>query len=185
MLRSKGFQAPRCGNVCEPCLYSRRPMSTACPCGSGAPEAACCGPIIAGAAAPTAVALMRSRYTAYVRGAIDHVIETHAVETRAKVDRDAAARWSRDSQWLGLEILATSAGGPTDGEGFVEFIARGATRGTPFAQRERSRFRRVDGRWYYVDGVVVQEPLRRPAPPSRNDACPCGSGRKYKRCHGA
>jgi SEC-C motif-containing protein len=128
---------------------------------------------------------MRSRYTAYVRGAIDHVIETHAAETRAKVDRDAAARWSRDTQWLGLEILASSAGGPTDDEGVVEFIARGATRGTPFAQRERSRFRRVDGRWYYVDGVHVQEPLRRPAPPNRNDACPCGSGRKYKRCHGA
>jgi len=121
---------------------------------------------------------MRSRYTAYVRGAIDHVIETHAAETRAKVDRDASARWSRDTQWLGLEILASSAGGPTDDEGVVEFIARGATRGTPFAQRERSRFRRVDGRWYYVDGVHVQEPLRRPAPPNRNDACPCGSGRK-------
>jgi len=156
-----------------------------CPCGSGVAEAACCGPILAGAAAPTAVALMRSRYTAYVRGAIDHVIETHAAETRGDVDRDAALRWSRDTQWLGLEIVATTAGGLTDDAGTVEFIARGVTRGTPFAQRERSRFRRTSGRWFYVDGASVSEPARRAATPGRNDPCPCGSGAKYKRCHGA
>jgi SEC-C motif-containing protein len=113
------------------------------------------------------------------------VIETHAAQTRAQVDRDAATRWSHDTQWLGLEILATTAGEPTDDEGTVEFIARGITRGAPFAQRERSRFRRVDGRWYYVDGTAVQEPIRRTAVPGRNDPCPCGSGMKYKRCHGA
>jgi len=141
--------------------------------------------IIAGALAPTALALMRSRYTAYVRGAIDHLIATHAAETRAEADRDAMTRWSRDTQWLGLEIVASSAGQATDDDGIVEFIARGATRGTPFAQHERSRFRRVEGHWYYVDGVVVKEPVRRSAPPGRNDPCPCGSGMKYKRCHGA
>jgi SEC-C motif-containing protein len=157
----------------------------ACPCGSGDTEAACCGPILAGAPARTALALMRSRYTAYVRGAIDHVIATHLAQTRAGVDREAAARWSRDTRWLGLEIVATTAGGPADDDGTVEFIARGVTRGAPFAQHERSRFRRDDGRWYYVDGVAVQAPVRRPATPGRNDPCPCGSGMKYKRCHGA
>jgi SEC-C motif-containing protein len=156
-----------------------------CPCGSGAAEAACCGPILAGAPAPTALALMRSRYTAYVRGAIDHIVDTHAAETRGDLDRDAAARWSRDTQWLGLEIVATQAGGPDDDAGTVEFIARGVTRGAAFAQRERSRFQRVDGRWYYVDGVAASEPIQRAALPGRNDPCPCGSGKKYKRCHGA
>ena len=157
----------------------------ACPCGSGAAEAACCAPILAGAPAPTAVALMRSRYTAYVRGAIDHVIATHAAETRDQIDRAAAERWSRDTRWLGLEIVATEAGGPGDELGSVEFIARGATGGTPFAQHERSRFRRTDGRWYYVDGAMVSRPVRRAATPGRNEPCPCGSGMKYKRCHGA
>ena len=38
--------------------------------------------------------------------------------------------------------------------GVVEFIARGVTHGKPFAQRERSRFRRVDGQWFYVDGKI-------------------------------
>jgi SEC-C motif-containing protein len=159
-------------------------MST-CPCGSGAPEAACCGPILGGVPAPTALALMRSRYTAYVRGAIDHVVETHDPVLRAGLDRDAIVRWSRDTRWLGLEIVATERGGERDDEGFVEFIARGVTGSAPFAQHERSRFRRLEGRWYYCDGTLVRAPVRATATPGRNDLCPCGSGKKYKRCHGA
>ena len=157
----------------------------ACPCGSGQLEPACCAPIVAGRAAPTALALMRSRYTAYVRGAIDHVVATHDVTTRAAFDVEAATRWSKETTWLGLEIVGTELGAEGDDTGVVEFIARGVTRGAPFAQRERSRFRRVDGRWSYVDGVIVREPVRRAATAGRNDPCPCGSGLKFKRCHGA
>lgn len=109
---------------------------------------------IDGVPAPTALALMRSRYTAFVRGAIDYLMETHDESTRADVDRKSLAGWSGETLWLGLEIVATEKGGENDETGFVEFIARGATKGQPFAQRERSRFRRVDGRWYYVDGKV-------------------------------
>jgi SEC-C motif-containing protein len=54
----------------------------------------------------------------------------------------------------------------------------------PFAHRECSRFRRHDGRWYYVAGTHVREPVRVTAEIGRNDPCPCGSGMKYKRCHG-
>ena len=158
-------------------------MST-CVCGSGAPAAACCDPVLDGAPPPTALALMRSRYAAYVRGAIDHVVATHDPATRSAVDREAITRWSRDTAWLGLEIVATERGGELDDDGVVEFIARGATRGAPFAQHERSRFRRIAGRWYYVDGKVIREPVRAAAAPGRNDPCPCGSGVKYKRCHG-
>ncbi len=160
-------------------------MIGACPCGSGLAEAACCGPILDGVPAPTALALMRSRYTAYVRGAIDYLVATHDASTRDTVDRAAVARWSRDTQWQGLEIIASERGGEDDDTGIVEFVARGVTRGAPFAQRERSRFRRVDGAWYYVDGKVGAEPVTRAPAPGRNDPCPCGSGMKYKRCHGA
>ena len=154
----------------------------ACPCGSGSREAVCCAPFHAGAPAPTALALMRSRYTAYVRGVIDYVVATHAAATRAQVDVTAATAWSRDTTWQGLEIVATERGSTTDETGIVEFIARGITRGTPFAQHERSRFERVEGRWYYVDGVAAR--ARSAATPGRNEPCPCGSGTKYKRCHG-
>jgi SEC-C motif-containing protein len=119
---------------------------------------------------------MRSRYTAYVRGAIDYLVETQDVSTRASIDVAAVRTWSRETRWQGLEIVASEERGD---EAFVEFVARGVTRGQAFAQRERSRFRRSDGRWYYVDGVVELPKA------GRNDPCPCGSGMKYKRCHGA
>ena len=118
------------------------------------------GPIVlhaqyqAGAAAPTALALMRSRYTAYVRGAIDYLVATHDASTRDTVDVKAVTKWSRQTRWLGLEIVGTERGGAEDDEGVVEFLARGSTLGRPFAQRERSRFRRLEGRWYYIDGDV-------------------------------
>ena len=127
---------------------------------------------------------MRSRYAAFVRGEIDYLIGTHAEETRAQADREALARWARETRWEGLEILATERGGATDDDGIVEFIARGTTRGAAFAQRERSRFRRDGGRWYYLDGKAGGEPARRTATAGRNDPCPCGSGMKYKRCCG-
>lgn len=126
-----------------------------CPCGASDVEAACCGLYLEGSLpAPTALALMRSRYTAFVRGAIDYLIETHDASTRNAADRAAITTWSRDTSWLGLEIVATERGGETDDDGIVEFIARGVTNGAPFMQRERSRFRRIDGRWYYLDGNV-------------------------------
>jgi SEC-C motif domain protein len=161
-----------------------RPMADPCPCGSGSVEAACCGPILDGIPAPTALALMRSRYTAYVRGAVDHVVNTHDPETRQGLDPKAVARRSHDTEWLGLEILATEAGEADDSTGVVEFIARGVTRKIPFVQRERSRFRRIDGLWMYVDGKLVNDPVRRVPSVGRNEPCPCGSGMKYKRCHG-
>jgi SEC-C motif domain protein len=140
--------------VCTWISYRRPVPSEPCPCGSGEPFAACCEVLHDGLAAPTALALMRSRYTAFVRGNIDYLMQTHAASTRAGVDRAALASWSRDTLWMGLEIVATERGGEQDDDGIVEFIARGVTRGSPFAQRERSRFSRADGRWYYVDGVV-------------------------------
>ena len=125
-----------------------------CPCGSGEPAAACCALYHDGVPAPTALALMRSRYTAFVRGEIDYLMDTHDPATRAGVDKKALAAWSRDTLWMGLEIVATEAGGEADDTGVVEFIARGVTKGQPFTQRERSRFRKVDGRWVYTDGAV-------------------------------
>ena len=85
-------------------------MTGPCPCGNGESLAACCGPILDGAPAPTAEALMRSRYTAYTTGNVEHVVVTHDPATRDKVDRDGIAAWSSQSKWLGLEVLATEGG---------------------------------------------------------------------------
>lgn len=126
-----------------------------CPCGSGRSGGDCCDPILAGTPAPTALALMRSRYTAYTRGAVDYLIATQAPERVEPNARAEIEKFTRATLWYGLEIVATEAGGAGDQTGIVEFVASGMTRGQNFRQRERSRFRRDDrGHWLYVDGVL-------------------------------
>lgn len=162
--------------------------TTACPCGKGATLETCCGPIVRGeVAAPTAEALMRSRYTAYVLGEIDHVIRsTHPRHTK-DLDREATEKWSRESEWLGLDVKSVEAGGEGDEKGTVEFVARYAVGGQPLSHHERGQFARLDGTWFYVDGDIVKPaPVVRAEPKvGRNDPCSCGSGKKFKRCHGA
>lgn len=161
-------------------------MTKPCPCGSGKEYASCCEPVISGAqAAPTAEALMRSRYAAYVEKEIGWLGESLAPESRKDHDEKAVREWSEKAEWLGLEIGEVEGGGENDAEGMVEFAATYALDGHTLTHRERSRFRRVDGAWRYVDGEMVSPPNVRKGPKvGRNDPCPCGSGKKYKKCCG-
>ena len=154
-----------------------------CPCQSGQRFEACCGPILAGTPAPTALALMRSRYTAYARGDAAHLARTLAPEHRAGFDAADVRAGTRETQWLGLEILDIKDGGIEDSTGTVEFVARFQRQGQTRALHERSRFRRdeSDGRWVYVDGDMNVESVKKPG---RNAPCPCGSGKKFKQCCG-
>jgi SEC-C motif-containing protein len=159
-----------------------------CPCGTDLAFEACCGPLISGERqAPTAEALMRSRYSAYARKNTQYVVDSHDPETRADLDAEATRGWAERTEWLKLEVLATRAGGETDDTGEVEFVARFRDeRDREHSHHERSTFIRRDGRWYYQDGVTPQKtPVTRAMPKvGRNDACPCGSGKKYKKCCG-
>ena len=123
-------------------------MSAAdCPCGSRLAFAACCGLLHAGADAPTAEALMRSRFAAFAVGDVAYLLRSWHPSTRpTDLDLDADVVWRR------LQIVDTVDGGPDDTEGVVEF--RASFRGDEGAgvMHERSRFSRVDGRWVYVDG---------------------------------
>src|SRR5258706_4716924 len=94
-----------------------------CLCGSGKAYGACCGPIIAGEPAMTAEALMRSRYTAYARGDIDHVFGSHDPATRGEIDREETEKWSKENRWTGLDVLHTEKGSEQDDTGVVEFVA--------------------------------------------------------------
>ena len=159
-----------------------------CPCSSDKPFDQCCGPYISGAAAPpTAEALMRSRYTAYTRHDIDYIARTLAPESRLAFDAQAAKTWATQARWLKLQILATDKGREADCEGVVEFVAAYEQGGARIDHRERSRFRKSEeGVWYFVDGAAASDraPVRA-AKVGRNDSCPCGSGKKYKKCCGA
>lgn len=97
---------------------------------------------------------MRSRYTAYVKGAVDYLIATTAAESRASIDRAALVAHCRTLRGVSLEILETVAGGPIDERGVVAFAATLRAGGRKFVQRERSRFVVEDGRWVYVDGEL-------------------------------
>jgi SEC-C motif-containing protein len=153
------------------------------------PYDACCRPYVeSGRPAPSPEALMRSRYTAYVLGKIDYLYDTLAPEARHDFDRKSVTHWSTQSQWLGLEILSTEEGAPGDERGFVEFAADFILDGKRTTHRERSLFRfdGDDGRWYFVEEANRKNaPIVKGAQPGRNDPCPCGSGKKYKKCCGA
>ncbi|MFH9712221.1 YchJ family protein [Streptomyces luteogriseus] len=118
--------------------------SRSCPCGLPQAYAACCGRFHAGAAAaPTAEALMRSRYCAFVKGDVAYLLRTWHPRTRpGRLEPDPGMRWT------GLEILGTSDGSAFHATGTVEF--RASYRGGSL--HELSRFERVDGAWVYVDG---------------------------------
>lgn len=159
---------------------------TTCPCGSGQSYDTCCGPIIEGAPAQTAEALMRSRYTAYVRGAIDHIAATNAVSAADAFDPEQARQMSEELDWQGLEVVSVQDGGPDDSEGVVEFRLRFSRLGQDMMHHEASRFVREDGRWKFESGEMnpKQAPVRVDKV-GRNDPCPCGSGKKFKKCCGA
>ncbi|TWI13401.1 YchJ family protein [Aerolutibacter ruishenii] len=124
--------------------------AASCPCGSARAYADCCGPLHAGIAqAATAEALMRSRYSAFVRADADYLLASWHPSTRpASVDMDDAAA----TRWLGLEVRQHT---PLDADhATVEFIARCKVGGAPAVRlHELSRFVREDGRWYYMDGI--------------------------------
>ncbi len=151
-------------------------MQQPCPCSPERHYPACCQPLHQGAAAPTAEALMRSRYSAYVLGLIDYLTATTLPAQQALLDREAMRSWSRNSRWMGLEVESIAAGQASDERGEVTFVASWIDPdGSRHRHRERSSFRKVTGRWYFIDPSA---PLRS----GRNQPCPCGSGRKFKHC---
>lgn len=157
--------------------------AASCPCGSGKMLAACCGPVLQGAPAATPEALMRSRYSAYVLGNLDHIERTNGAEVRDDFNRAEAERTVQEVVWQGLDVMASSEDGDI---GTVEFYVRFSRDGQDLAQHELSDFRREDGHWLYVGGKVgPKPPPRRVVKIGRNDPCPCGSGKKYKKCCGA
>jgi SEC-C motif-containing protein len=159
----------------------------ACPCGSDRAYADCCEPCILGARpAATAEQLMRSRYTAYVKHEIPYLVATSHPDHRDDQDEAGIREWSEGSEWHGLEILGVEQGGPDDDEGAVEFAAEYSHDGDRTRHHERATFAKRDGAWYLVKGerVKLKPFVREEAKTGRNDPCPCGSGKKFKKCCG-
>jgi SEC-C motif-containing protein len=171
-----------------------------CPCGSDKIYDRCCGPFLSSEQSPpTAEALMRARYTAYTLENLDFIERTWAPESLKDFDLSAAKKWAEQSTWLGLQILSIDKGRAEDKTGAVEFVASFRQAGETIEHHEVSHFRKMEnGEWRFVSGdtrirkgdsgqrAEKQQTIVRDAPKvGRNDACPCGSGKKYKKCCGA
>jgi SEC-C motif domain protein len=121
-----------------------------CPCESSKPYSACCGLYHLGQAAPTAEALMRSRYTAFVMGLEKYLLQTWHPETRP-----ATLNLNEDppTKWLGLQIK--HAENTSETTATVEFVARYKIGCKAVRMHELSQFIYIEGRWYYQTGNKV------------------------------
>ncbi|GAB4127024.1 MAG: YchJ family metal-binding protein [Sideroxydans sp.] len=124
---------------------------TECPCGSRQSHAVCCGRYLAGAAvAPTAEALMRSRYTAYTLCNEDYLLATWHTSTRPQV---LGLQEDAPTKWLGLEVKRHEQ--QDADHAVVEFVARYKMGGRAYRLHEVSHFVREAGCWWYVTGEVA------------------------------
>ncbi len=125
----------------------KKPADDVCPCGSGEAYEACCGRYHAGASAPDAERLMRSRYSAYVLGLEAYLLATWHPDTRpAALGLDAPPH----PRWLDLVVKLHTV--QDADHATVEFVARYKLNGRAFRLHETSRFIRVNDLWAYVDG---------------------------------
>jgi SEC-C motif-containing protein len=124
--------------------------SNACPCGTGEPYLQCCGRFHLGdAKAPTAEALMRSRYSAFALALEPYLLRTWHPSTRPeRLDLSGD-----DRRFTGLQILETTGGSPLHTQGTVRFRADYIDAEGPGSQTEHSTFERIGPDWYYVDAV--------------------------------
>lgn len=173
-------------------------MDKPCLCGSKKLFSACCQPYVTGqSTAPTAEALMRSRYSAFCQGNIDYLLATHYGKSRTPDDRASLRQSVNSTKWVNLLVVSRQKGKPNDKTGVVEFVAAyrpkrlsimqslpniglSDKRGDDLTQlHEKSRFIKEGDRWFYTDGDILP-----PYQPKRTQPCWCGSGQKFKQCHG-
>jgi len=153
--------------------------SNPCLCGDSRGYEKCCGPIHNDISnAKSAESLMRARYSAYSTDNLDFIRRSWHSST---LPNDVGPNEDGFS-WQSLKIIETKLGSDNDEKGEVEFIASYMLNGHAGTLHELSFFKREAGEWRYLDGKQKKgEPVKRDKI-SRNEPCPCGSGKKYKRC---
>lgn len=146
-----------------------------CYCGSNENFSSCCQPLLRGKRiAETAEQLMRSRYCAYIEADGTYLRSTWVND---QCPQDLALE--NKINWVGLEVVACDRGQQNDDTGQVEFKAWFIENEKLFCLHEVSEFEKQKGQWLYHSGKMIEEPAEAI---SRNQACPCGSGKKFKRC---
>lgn len=145
-----------------------------CYCGFDKDFEECCGAIIAGKrSASTVEELMRSRYSSYASANAEYLVKSATKENRHPEDIPLILEFCRNVLWLKLDILHVEQNEDT---GIVEFRAFYLEKGEIVLLHERSDFVKNEGVWEYDKGEFINSKVE------RNEPCPCGSGKKYKKC---
>ena len=149
---------------------------TNCPCRSGQSYQSCCQPFHQQQAKPkTCEQLMQSRFSAFCLQLGDYLFSTYHPDYRG--DLTIAELSEKTLNWKNLNIIATESFIDT---GYVEFKAWYLDKGELNCHHERSNFVKNQNQWLYCDGIFY--PSEKSGKINRNDTCPCGSGKKYKKC---
>ena len=141
-----------------------------CICSNDKDFTECCEPIITKKRAPkTAEELMRSRYSAYVLANSEYLIYSSAKENRYADDVALIEEFSNSVKWLKLDVLHVETEQ-------VEFKAYYRDNAGIQVLHEKSNFIIENSLWKYKDGTLYNSKVE------RNESCPCGSGKKFKKC---
>jgi SEC-C motif-containing protein len=121
--------------------------SKICFCDTGLFFDDCCGLYLCNdKKAVSALALMRSRYSAYATHNADYLLETTHISERKYYSKSEILKWATTNKWQKLEILSFT-------ENTVEFKAYFLNaENVPQTHYEFSTFKRENGTWFYVDG---------------------------------
>lgn len=154
--------------------------SNACLCGSQQNYKNCCEPLLSGdKQADTPEQLMRSRFTAYAQKNAKYIYQTYASEKQAENPVKEIKEFATSCRFISLSVIDTN----NDGDrGVVEFKANYFYQNLYCELHERSQFIKEQDQWRYLDGIIF--PVA-DIKVGRNDDCPCGSNKKYKKCHSA
>jgi SEC-C motif-containing protein len=128
-----------------------------CFCGTRENFEHCCKPIIEGTQPPsTAQALMRSRYSAFVIGSSQYLIDSTHISQRENYSITDIEAWAKESHWQKLEIIDCKKGLSGDSTGEVEFKAYYRdSKNTLHIHHEKSVFQKENGDWFYSNGTII------------------------------
>ncbi len=148
-----------------------------CFCGSPHSFEQCCGVYIKGQqSAPDPLALMKSRYSAFCTQEIDYLCVTCSSKAIVNNAKEDVAQFAQAAKFTNLEIIESQC---ELTPAVVEFKAHYLYDNALCCIHERSTFVKEGGTWRYDEGELFSTS---DVKLSRNDACPCGSGKKFKKC---
>jgi SEC-C motif domain protein len=154
---------------------------TKCFCCSNKDYQDCCQPFIDSKTLPkTPEQLMRSRYSAFAQKNIDYIFSTMTSLALDSADKQSTVKWLENCTWQKLEVL--SATEPKNNKGEVQFIAHFEENGEAKTIHEHSFFEYINDKWLYVGATHSNHKPITVDKVGRNEPCPCGSGKKYKKC---